>query len=94
MMSLPSVLNISSIFTTNISPVHTVHSNTGSHITHCRYVKAYLLPDRSKKTKKKTSVKKGVDPIFNEVIKVGIFWNHQCEVMHIFVNVHTIELIG
>ena len=34
------------------------------------YVKTYLLPDRSKTTKKKTSVKKGVDPIFNETIKV------------------------
>ena len=34
------------------------------------YVKTYLLPDQSKSTKKKTSVKKGVDPIFNETIKV------------------------
>ena len=40
---------------------------------HHRYVKTYLLPDRSKTTKKKTGVKKGVDPIFNEVIKVSIY---------------------
>ena len=33
-------------------------------------MKTYLLPDWSKTTKKKTSVKKGVDPIFNEIIKV------------------------
>ncbi|XP_065907812.1 synaptotagmin-like protein 5 [Dysidea avara] len=36
------------------------------------YVKTYLLPDQSKSTKKKTSVKKGVDPIFNETIKYPI----------------------
>ena len=43
-----------------------------SHVVSCyySYVKTYLLPDQSKSTKKKTSVKKGVDPIFNETIKV------------------------
>ena len=39
-------------------------------MSHCNFVKTYLLPDWSKSTKKKTSVKKGVDPIFNETIKI------------------------
>ncbi|XP_065908463.1 uncharacterized protein [Dysidea avara] len=44
--------------------INEVHTNP--------YVKTYLLPDQSKSTKKKTSVKKGVDPIFNETIKYPI----------------------
>ena len=35
------------------------------------YIKTYLLPDRAKHTKKKTSVKKKtLDPIYNEMLKV------------------------
>lgn len=35
------------------------------------YVKVYLLPDKTKKSKKKTHVKKKtLDPIFNETMKV------------------------
>ena len=37
----------------------------------CRYVKTYLLPDRTKNGKRKTRVKKHtLNPIFDEVIKV------------------------
>lgn len=36
-----------------------------------RYVKTYLLPDRSNHSKRKTAVKKrSLDPIFNETLKV------------------------
>ena len=36
------------------------------------YVKTYLLPDRSKHSKRKTSVKKKtLDPIFNETLEVS-----------------------
>lgn len=35
------------------------------------YVKTYLLPDRSKESKKKTVVKRGtLDPVYKEVFKV------------------------
>lgn len=35
------------------------------------YIKTYLLPDKAKRTKKKTSVKKKtLDPIYNETLKV------------------------
>lgn len=37
----------------------------------CSYVKAYLLPDRSKGGKRKTKVKKNtLNPIFEEILKV------------------------
>ena len=37
------------------------------------YVKTYLLPDRSKHSKRKTSIKKNtLDPVYNEILKVGI----------------------
>ena len=37
----------------------------------CRYVKVYLLPDKTKNGKRKTRVKKHtLHPIFDEVIKV------------------------
>ena len=40
------------------------------------YVKTYLLPDRSKHTKRKTGVqRKTIDPEYNEILKVGV-----CEV--------------
>ena len=36
------------------------------------YVKTYLLPDRSKHSKKKTSIKKKtLDPVYDETLKVG-----------------------
>lgn len=36
------------------------------------YIKIYLLPDASKKSKLKTSIKKKtVDPIFNETLQVS-----------------------
>ncbi len=35
------------------------------------YVKTYLLPDRSKKSKRKTGIqRKTTDPVFNEILKV------------------------
>ena len=37
------------------------------------YVKTYLLPDKVKHTKQKTSVKKKtLDPVYNETLKVGV----------------------
>ena len=37
------------------------------------YIKTYLLPDKSKHSKRKTSVKKKtLDPVYNETLKVGI----------------------
>jgi hypothetical protein len=39
----------------------------------CRYVKAYLLPDRTKSSKRKTKTKKNtLNPVFGETLKVGI----------------------
>ena len=36
------------------------------------YVKTYLLPDKAKHTKQKTSIKKKtLDPVYNETLKVG-----------------------
>lgn len=38
------------------------------------YVKIYLLPDSSKKSKLKTSIKKKtLDPVFNETLQVCVF---------------------
>ena len=38
---------------------------------HCRYVKVYLLPDKSKSGKRKTKVKKHtLNPVFDEILKV------------------------
>ena len=38
-----------------------------------RYVKVYLLPDKSKSGKRKTKVKKHtINPVFDEVLKVRI----------------------
>jgi Ca2+-dependent lipid-binding protein len=37
------------------------------------YIKIYLLPDASKKSKLKTSIKKKtIDPIFNETLQVSL----------------------
>ena len=37
------------------------------------YIKTYLLPDKAKHTKQKTSVKKKtLDPVYNETLKVCI----------------------
>ena len=37
------------------------------------YVKMYLLPDRSKESKKKTDIKKKtLDPVYKEVFKVNV----------------------
>lgn len=37
----------------------------------CRYIKTYLLPDKSNRSKRKTSVRKrSLDPVFNETLKV------------------------
>lgn len=37
----------------------------------CRYIKTYLLPDKSNRSKRKTTVRKrSLDPIFNETLKV------------------------
>ena len=39
-----------------------------------RYVKVYLLPDKSKAGKRKTKVKKHtLNPLFEEILKVNIF---------------------
>lgn len=36
-----------------------------------RYIKTYLLPDKSNRSKRKTTVRKrSLDPIFNETLKV------------------------
>lgn len=41
------------------------------------YVKTYLLPDKSKKTKQKTSIKKKtLYPVFGEKLKVSILCMH------------------
>lgn len=38
----------------------------------CRYVKVYLLPDKSKSGKRKTKVKKHtLNPVFEETLKVS-----------------------
>ena len=38
-----------------------------------RYCKSYLLPDKSKGSKRKTSVKNDtIDPVFNETLRVGV----------------------
>jgi Ca2+-dependent lipid-binding protein len=40
----------------------------------CRYVKVYLLPDRTKTGKRKTKVKKHtLNPIFEETLRVSHF---------------------
>ena len=37
------------------------------------YIKTYLLPDRTKHTKRKTGVqRKTLNPVYNEILKVGI----------------------
>lgn len=50
------------------------------------YIKTYLLPDKSKHSKKKTSIKrKTLDPVYNETLKVGIavmFDPSSCHPLH------------
>lgn len=37
----------------------------------CSYVKTYLLPDKSRQSKRKTSIKSNTtDPVFNENLRV------------------------
>ena len=37
------------------------------------YIKTYLLPDKNKQTKRKTTVnKKTLHPVYNEILKVGV----------------------
>lgn len=37
-----------------------------------RYIKTYLLPDKSNRSKRKTAVRKrSLDPVFNETLKVS-----------------------
>lgn len=41
------------------------------------YVKCYLLPDKTRQSKRKTSVKRNtVDPIYNETLKVTVYYCH------------------
>ena len=41
------------------------------------YVKTYLLPDRTKHTKRKTAIqRRTTDPVYNEVLKVCILLDH------------------
>jgi hypothetical protein len=45
-----------------------------------RYVKVYLLPDRSKAGKRKTKVKKHtLNPLFEEILKVQDFFLLRCK---------------
>ena len=38
----------------------------------CRYVKTYLLPDKSRQGKRKTTIKRNtVNPLYNELLKVS-----------------------
>lgn len=37
-----------------------------------RYVKTYLLPDKSRQGKRKTTIKRNtINPLYNELLKVG-----------------------
>ena len=41
-------------------------------VTSDPYIKTYLLPDRSKYTKRKTSIqRKTINPVYNEILKVS-----------------------
>jgi len=42
-----------------------------------RYVKCYLLPDKSRQSKKKTSIKRNtVNPVYKETLKVRLYNTH------------------
>ena len=48
------------------------------------YIKTYLLPDKSKHSKKKTAIKKKtLSPVYNETLKVGV---HSCSVLYIILS--------
>jgi Ca2+-dependent lipid-binding protein len=50
-----------------------------------RYVKVYLLPDKSKSGKRKTKVKKHtVNPIFDEILKVSYSVAMFCRSLQIY----------
>lgn len=52
---------------------NTAHLTSDSlHPFHGRYVKTYLLPDTSRQSKRKTSIKpNSINPVFNENLRVS-----------------------
>lgn len=49
------------------------------------YVKTYLLPDKSRQSKRKTSIKSNTaDPVFNESLRVRQEWVHMCQLGSVF----------
>lgn len=52
-----------------------------------RYIKTYLLPDKSNRSKRKTAVRKrSLDPVFNETLKVSnppLGWDWRVPVVQI-----------
>lgn len=51
--------------------------STITHCMFCRYVKTYLLPDKSNQSKKKTSVKKKtLNPVYDQTLKVRLAHLH------------------
>ena len=55
------------------------------------YIKTYLLPDKAKHTKQKTSIKKKtLDPVYNETLKVGeilAIFNY----LHVHISIPTVQ---
>lgn len=43
------------------------------------YVKCYLLPDKSRQSKRKTSTKRNtINPVYNETLKVKVYTCRSC----------------